>query len=340
MKKHVIKLLAYLCALSMLLSFSAGAESGEAWILPEDKTVNQGIGTESVAIPITLSGNPGIAGITLKVSYTEGITLTQITRGTALSSLTYTNPGDLNKNPLNIIWDGLEADSSNGIVATLIFEVPKNETKEFVVTVAPEGVFDNNVNEISLPAASSKITVSSAVSAVEYKYSQNAQIRLIEPWALKANARVYTSSQTSSIDYDSLIDYGAYFIRASKLADPAATQTSLTVEDIINNPNASKYSKAEGTASVDKSNSIYITAIYDKGLYTYEFDDSVFVLFYIQDNSGFAYAPIRERNLKSLLETRQNDTANFSVLERSVYKSMLSLFDTVTAYRNDYFAKN
>lgn len=341
MKKHITKLLAYLCALSMLLSFTAGAVSGGIQVSLDDKTVSQGTGTERVSVPVTLSGNTGIAGMTLCVSYADGITLTDIALGEALASLTYTKPGNMAANPINLVWDGLDADTSNGVVATLTFEVPKAKTAEYKITVTPDGVFDNNVNEVTVSAASGKITVAPAASAVDYKYGQGAQIRLIEPWALKANARVYTSTQTANIDYSLLIDYGVYFIRASKLSDPSATQSSLTVEDIINDADAVKYSKKDGNATIDETDTRYITATYDKGLYTYEFDDSVFVLFYVQDSSGVSYAPIRERNLKSLLEARQDDEAGFpNVLERNVYKAMLTMFDTVIAYRDDFFANN
>ena len=338
MKRIAKRLLVCLCALSLLLSALPGAVASGAQVELEDKTVTQGSGTESVSVPVTLSGNTGIAGMTLIVSYAEGITLTGIATGEALTSLTYTKPGNMSANPLNLVWDGLEADTSNGVVATLTFEVPKTEAAEYEISVTPDGVFDNNVNEVTISAVSCKITVLPTTSAVEYKYGQGAQIRLIEPWALKANARVYTAAQTVNIDYSSLVDYGAYFIRASKLSDPTATQTSLTVEDIINDADAAKYSKKDGTAEVEGS---YITATYDKGLYTYEFDDSVFVLFYVQDDSGISYALIRERNLKSLLETRQNDTVNFpNELERNVYKAMLAMFDTVNAYRDDFFENN
>lgn len=171
-----------------------------------------------------------------------------------------------------------------------------------------------------------------------YSYGQTVQIGLIEPWFLKANARVYTDEHPTNIDYSGLIDYGAYFIRKSELSDTSATQASVTVEDIINDANAVKYSKAAGTATVDGS---YITATYDKGLYTYELDDSVFVLFYVQDGAGIQYAPIRERNLKSLCETRMNDAVTFpNELERSVYGAMLAMYNATKAYRDDYYANN
>ncbi|MBQ2742299.1 MAG: leucine-rich repeat protein, partial [Oscillospiraceae bacterium] len=169
---------------------------------------------------------------------------------------------------------------------------------------------------------------------ITYSFGQSVQIGLIEPWFLKANARVYTVENPINIDYSTLVDYGAYFIRKSELSDKNATQDTLAVEDIINDSDTVKYSKSAGTATVDGS---YITASYDKGLYTYEMSDSIFVLFYIEDESGMSYAPIRERNMKELLEKRKNDTENFeNVLERNVYTAMDKLELNIGVYRAQF----
>ncbi len=172
---------------------------------------------------------------------------------------------------------------------------------------------------------------------VEYSFGQSVQLGLIEPWFLKVNLLVYTDSTLTPIDYGTLVDYGVYFVRASELEDKEVTQESLTIADIINNKNTVKRSKSEGTATIDGR---FLSARYDEGLYTYEFDDSVFVLFYVEDEYGVQYAPIRERNIKSLLETRKDDVANFPELERKVYAAMLEMYENVTAYREDFFSKN
>ena len=172
------------------------------------------------------------------------------------------------------------------------------------------------------------------IESITYSFGQSVQIGLIEPWFLKANARVYTDEEPTHIDYSKLADYGAYFIRSSELSNKNVTQTSLSMEDVINNPASVKCSKAYGTASVDGS---YITANYDKGLYTYEMSDSIFVLFYVEDENGIQYAPIRERNIKSLLETRKNDNVNFkNILERNVYGAMDELEANVRVYRAQF----
>jgi len=178
------------------------------------------------------------------------------------------------------------------------------------------------------------VVAEKVVEVVDYKFGQSVQIGLIEPWFLKANVRVYTDQHQDNIPYEDLTDYGAYFVRASQLSDPNATQDTLTVNDIVDNTSAVHYSKSEGTAEIDGS---YITATFDEGLYTYEMSDSVFVLFYIVDGENTYYAPIRERNLKELLEARKDDEVNFTnVLERDVYSAMSNLETSITEYRAQF----
>ncbi|MBE6913246.1 MAG: hypothetical protein E7473_12050, partial [Ruminococcaceae bacterium] len=168
----------------------------------------------------------------------------------------------------------------------------------------------------------------------QYSFGQSVQIGLIEPWFLKANVLVYTDSISKPIDYSTLKDYGAYFIRKSELGNENATQTTLTIEEILNNPNVVKKSKKEGTAGIDGS---LLTANYDKGLYTYEMGDSIFVLFYVEDEAGIQYAPIRERNIKTLLDDRKNNTESYTnVLERNVYDKMSVLEGSIKKYRAQF----
>jgi len=169
---------------------------------------------------------------------------------------------------------------------------------------------------------------------ITYKFGQSAQIGLIEPWFLKANAVAYIEDANTPIDYASLKDYGAYFVRKSDLVKQTVTQETLTTQEIIDNANVVKCSKADGTAKIDGR---FITASYNKGIYTYELDDSVFVMFYVENDFGIQYAPIRERNIKDLVEARKNDSVNFTnVLERNVYAGMDALKNTVDVYRAQF----
>ena len=217
----------------------------------------------------------------------------------------------------NVIWTTSEetvATVENGVVTAV------GAGNAIITATTADGSF----------TATSEVTVEPQVELIDYKFGQTVQIGLIEPWALKANLRVYTADHPTKIDYSKLVDYGVYFVRGSALADTG----SVSEADIINNPNTVKYSKEAGTATIDGS---YLTANYDKGLYTYEMSDSIFVMFYIEDASGIRYAPIRERNLQSLLEVRKDDAATFeNVLERNVYSAMHKLEEDIGIYRAQF----
>ncbi len=82
---------------------------------------------QNVEVPMYLSENPGICGMTLEVTYDTSLTLLHIKNGEALSSLTMTEPGDLLSNPIRVMFDGVEQDTSNGVFAILTFLAPQTE---------------------------------------------------------------------------------------------------------------------------------------------------------------------------------------------------------------------
>ncbi len=117
------------------------------------------IGIE-IKVPINISDNPGICGAALSVSYDKSLKLSGISYGEALTSLTMTRPGNLLSNPIKIIWDGLEADNTNGSIAILSFITP-NEAGEYNISVAYEqgDIVDGNLDPIKINTKSGTITV-------------------------------------------------------------------------------------------------------------------------------------------------------------------------------------
>ena len=79
----------------------------------------------TVNVPIEISNNTGICGATLQVSYDKNLVLTEISSGDAFSSMTFTRPGNFSANPVNLVWDNVEADTTNGTIAVLTFQVPE-----------------------------------------------------------------------------------------------------------------------------------------------------------------------------------------------------------------------
>lgn len=158
MQKMINKIVAWLCCLSIILSMTVVYASGTQ-IKVGSSTLLQGSGNESVEIPLNISGNTGIAGMTLTVEYSEGLSLTGVVQGTSLKTLTFTSPGDLSANPFNMVWDGLNADASNGEVAVLTFSVPQETAKKYSISVTTNGVFDDNLDDVDVSVLNGEIEV-------------------------------------------------------------------------------------------------------------------------------------------------------------------------------------
>lgn len=115
-----------------------------------------------IKVPISIKGNTGICGATLSVLYDAGLILTDISQGTALTTLAMTKPGNLSANPFNLIWDGLEADNSNGVIAELTFMVPQNAGEYNIYLNYDEGdIVDGNLNPIFVTTEQGNVKVKS-----------------------------------------------------------------------------------------------------------------------------------------------------------------------------------
>lgn len=90
------------------------------------KDVTTSLGS-TVNVIIDVKNNPGILGMTLKLSYDNSVmTLTNAASGSAVSDvLAFTKPGKFTS-PCNFTWDGLEIDSSqikDGDILMLTFDI-------------------------------------------------------------------------------------------------------------------------------------------------------------------------------------------------------------------------
>ena len=114
----------------------------------------------SVSVPVVLTGNTGICGATIKISYDSSLVLTDISAGNALSSLTMTKPGDLTANPVNIVYDGMEADMTNGNIAMLTFTAPVTAGSYAIrISYADGDVVDGNLLPVELKLQNGSIAV-------------------------------------------------------------------------------------------------------------------------------------------------------------------------------------
>lgn len=114
----------------------------------------------SVNVPITMSDNTGICGAIIKVSYNKKLILTGVEKGSALSSLTMTPPGNKSENPFKLMWDGLEADDTNGEIAVLTFSAPAEAgTYDISVSYEPDEVIDGDFAPVDLELIDGSVTV-------------------------------------------------------------------------------------------------------------------------------------------------------------------------------------
>ena len=117
---------------------------------------------ETVDLPVTISNNTGICGATIAFSYDRALTLTAVQAGTALKGLVLTKPGDLSASPVKLLWDGVEADHSNGDIAILTFRMPDQPgTYEVNAGYVPGDAIDGDLNPVNLNIISGSIIVES-----------------------------------------------------------------------------------------------------------------------------------------------------------------------------------
>lgn len=155
MKKK--KFIVFITAVIMTLSFITTQADSPITIKVDSVTASS---QNTVSVPIRISGNTGICGATITVGYDSRLKLTKIDNGDAFTNLDMTKPGDLKANPFNLVWDGIEADNSNGTIATLVFEKPK-ESGVYNISVSYENgdIVDENLSPLEVAAENGSITV-------------------------------------------------------------------------------------------------------------------------------------------------------------------------------------
>ena len=157
------KILSVLCAVALLLSLIPTAfAAGTVTLSVGDETLSAGSGNQSVEIPVRISGNRGgVCGISVSLSYDKGIKLTGVKQGEALHSLTYTAPGDLSKNPVVLLWDGMEAETGDGIILYLTFSVPVSYGGDYGIRISapPGSIYDNDLEDYTVTVRDGTIHV-------------------------------------------------------------------------------------------------------------------------------------------------------------------------------------
>lgn len=152
------------------------------------KTKLEAATTKEVQVKLSISDNPGITGCLLKVSFADGLTLKAITRGDALASLEFTKPGQFTEadpedpftvtgsatSPISLVWDGVtrEPDTTNGVLATLTFEVSTAAIGTYAISASAEagGIFEGSNENGSVLTDVPVDFVAGAINVIERTY--------------------------------------------------------------------------------------------------------------------------------------------------------------------------
>ena len=117
---------------------------------------------QTITVKVDLSANKGISNMRLQMSYPKGFTLESIQKGDALSTLFFTPPGKLTANPVNFVWDGTEADMSEGCILELTFRIADTvAVGEYSISLSyqKDDVLDGSLEGIDLALQSGTVSV-------------------------------------------------------------------------------------------------------------------------------------------------------------------------------------
>ncbi len=132
----------------------------EPTIIVSNATVNAG-GT--VDVTLKMMNNPGLIGITLSLEYDDSVmTLTSVTKGEALSEMTFTKPKNL-ASGCNLPWDAEEVlpeDATNGVMVTLTFKIADNAVAgNYAVSLTDGDIIDNDLSPVDMQIINGTITI-------------------------------------------------------------------------------------------------------------------------------------------------------------------------------------
>ncbi|MBR3418290.1 MAG: hypothetical protein IKG82_06325 [Oscillospiraceae bacterium] len=115
---------------------------------------------EKVKMPINLKNNPGVAALSLNVSYDKTkLKLLGAEDGKILGSSTFLAGNDLTLVPYTLNWDDLAAENNtgNGVVATLEFEVLAEGTIPVEIALNQRSTFNVDLKEVGFATGAGTI---------------------------------------------------------------------------------------------------------------------------------------------------------------------------------------
>lgn len=126
---------------------------------------------QTVEIPVVISKNPGIVGLSFDVSYdADAMTLTEVRDGGILGTA-YHNAEELDKNPYRLSWGSYTATSNiteNGTAVTLVFMLNSDVSDgKYPITISydeiADAIYDIDFNAVDFATVPGGVTVTSFV---------------------------------------------------------------------------------------------------------------------------------------------------------------------------------
>ena len=176
-------------------------------------------------VSVRISGNPGILGATLEVSYASQLRLTGAKVGDAFSPLTMTKPGKF-QSPCKFVWDGQDLepeDVKDGVILVLSFEVSDSAAVGSVLTInlscAAGDVVDSNLSPVLVQTVGGSITVEANTPTIS---------TISNVTGIMDNASVVLSIQSQS-NWDNLYAFLATYSDSGQMLGVERKVTDLTV---------------------------------------------------------------------------------------------------------------
>ena len=198
MKKRII---AMLLIVTMMVSLAPStilevfaAPTSQPVISVEDVWAASG---STVEVNVAISGNPGIYGATLTISWAEGLELVDAESGDAFNGLSYQEPSRYVSSGTNFIWYGTRLrEIQDGTVLKLTFEVAEDveESAVLAINVNGDALTDADDNTVSASY------VGGSVRIVNYLPGDTDENDTIDPRDLVALAKYISDNCTTDPD--------------------------------------------------------------------------------------------------------------------------------------------
>lgn len=158
------KMISLFCVIAMLAAFLIPVSAAGFTIAAGDASVKAG---EDAVVEVTVSGNPGVAGVLLSISYDSALTLKKVEQGSAFSTMTYTAGGNLAQNPYKVLWDGQDEDTTNGTALKLTFTASKAGDYTVQLSAASGSIYNSSFADVAAEFVAGTIHVTGGSATQE-----------------------------------------------------------------------------------------------------------------------------------------------------------------------------